>query len=109
MQEGSVRQDAETWLRYLTSKCDKQLLDLSALNRLAHIIINNPEYKELFASLLIGALETERENNAIMVLHIINTIVYNFRMVSKDNADAEFLGKILDLGLDIMERHLSRD
>ncbi|CAG9324834.1 unnamed protein product [Blepharisma stoltei] len=109
MQEGSVRQDAETWLRYLTSKTDKQLLDLSALNRLTNIITKNPEYKELFAALLIAALETERENHAIMVLHIINTIVYNFRLISKDTADAEFLGKILDLGLDVMERHLSRD
>jgi hypothetical protein len=109
MQEGNIRQDVETWLRYLTSKFNKQLLDISALQRLIYIIVTNPEFKELIAALLLRNLETENEISAIMMLHVINTIVYNLRLSSRDNTDADFLGKVLDLGLDIMEKNLKKN
>ena len=109
MQEGSVRQDAETWLRYLLCKVDKQMLDISALESFTNIVMHYPEYKELFASLLIGALETESEMTAVMVLHVVNVVIFNLRLTSKDTFDAEFLGKILDLGLSSMEYNLKKN
>lgn len=108
MQEGSIRHDVETWLRYITSKFSKQLLDISALQRLISLITNNPEFKDLIASLLIRHLETEVEISAIMMLHVVNIIIYNLRLSCRDNSDADFLGKILDLGLDTMDKNLRR-
>ena len=108
MQEGNIRNDVETWLRYITSKFNKQLLDMSALDRLIRIITTNPDFKELIGSLLIRHLETENELSAIMMLHVINIILCNLRINCRDNSDADFLGKILDLGLDTMEKNLKR-
>lgn len=75
---------------------------------LTNIIISHPESKDSFATLLISALQTEFESVAIITLHIINTIVINYRKSSKDSTDAVFVGKILDLGIGVMERNLSR-
>ena len=108
MQEGSIRQDIETWLRYITSKFNKQLLDISALRRLIYIITANPEFKDLIVSLLIRNLETERELSAIMMLHVINIIIHNLRLGHHENSDADFLGKVLDLGMDTIEKNLRR-
>ncbi|CAG9314366.1 unnamed protein product [Blepharisma stoltei] len=109
MHEASIQQDFQIWLRYLTSRSDKYLIDISALNKLTTIVINNPDSKDLFIPLLIGSLETEKECAAIITLHIINTIVLNFRKNSKGSSDVLFLGKILDDGIGVMERNLSRN
>lgn len=108
MQEGSIRQDVETWLRYITSKFNKQLLDISALRRLIYIITTNPDFKDLIVSQLIRSLDSESENSAIMMLHVINIIIYNLRLCNRDNSDADFLGKVLDLGMDTMDKNLKR-
>lgn len=108
MQEGGIRNDVETWLRYITQKLPKNILDFSAIQRLIHIIIKNPDFQELISSLLIRNMETEVENSAIMMLHAINTIIFNLRISITDNSDADFLGKILDQGLETMDKHLKR-
>lgn len=108
MQDGGIRNDVETWLRYITQKLNKNILDFSAIQRLIHIIIKNPDFQELIASLLIRNMEVEVENSAVMMLHAINTIIFNLRISITDNSDADFLGKILDQGLETMDKHLKR-
>lgn len=46
-----------------------------------------------------------------MMLHTINIIILNYRLktTGTDISDAEFLGKILDSGLDVMEAHIRRN
>lgn len=46
-----------------------------------------------------------------MMLHTINIIILNYRLktTGTDISDAEFLGKILDSGLDVMESHMRRN
>lgn len=105
MQEGGIRNDVETWLRYITQKLNKNILDFSAIQRIIHIIIKSPEFQELIASVLIRNLEVEIENSAVMMLHVINTIIFNLRISIADNSDADFLGKILDQGLETLDKH----
>ena len=62
------------------------------------LIIQHPEYKELFISHLVGLLTTDTELEAITALHIINIIVINYRLTVRDNSDAFFLGKLFDMG-----------
>jgi len=97
MQETRLRSDAEIWLRYLKAGLPRNVLDVTAMHRLAHMVSSNPVYGELFASMFAESLRTNSETEAVLMLHAINTVVYNLRIWTKtDSSDADFLAQLLN-------------
>lgn len=114
MQETRLRSEADIWLRYLKAGFPRNYLDITAVHRLAHIVSMHPGYAEVFASMFADCLRAltptqNTETEAVLMLHAINTVVYNLRIWTKSgSSDAEFLGSLLNASAGIMSELTAR-
>jgi hypothetical protein len=103
--------DADIWMRYLRAGFRRNMLDISALRKLTSIV--SPSSAEMLAGLFAENLRTvscrqDTEAEAVLMLHAINTVVYNLRVWTKDSSfDADFLGHLLSACRDVMSELLS--